>query len=123
MSDAGIDTLLDGLGRLPASAITIICDAYGGAIADIAAAETAFPHRRGVLFSMQYYAQMPPSAADTRIEQMRVLYAAMRPYVTGAAYLNYCDLDLTDAATAYWGGNLERVRRVKEQYDPDAVFG
>ena len=122
MSDAGIDTLLDGLGRLPANAITIIGDAYGGAIADIAAAETAFPHRRGVLFSMQYYAQMPPSAADTRIEQMRVLYAAMRPYVSGAAYLNYCDLDLPDAAEAYWGSNLPRLEQVKAAIDPDNLF-
>jgi len=34
MDDAGIDTLLDGLGRLPANAITVICDAYGGARAN-----------------------------------------------------------------------------------------
>jgi FAD/FMN-containing dehydrogenase len=122
MSDPGIDTLLDGLGRLPANAITIICDAYGGAIADVAVADTAFPHRRGVLYSMQYYAQMPAASPDVRLAQMRNLYAAMRPYVSGAAYLNYPDLDLVDAAQAYWGSNLPRLKQVKAAVDPNNLF-
>ena len=122
MDDAGIDTLFDGLGRLPANAITVICDAYGGAIADIAAADTAFPHRHGVLFSMQYYAQMSSAAAGERLAQMRALYAALRPHVSGAAYLNYCDLDLPDAATAYWGSNLGRLKQVKAAVDAENLF-
>jgi hypothetical protein len=31
--------------------------------------------------------------------------------------------DLPDEHRAYWGGNLESVRRVKEKYDPEGVFG
>jgi FAD/FMN-containing dehydrogenase len=46
----------------------------------------------------------------------------MRPYVSGAAYLNYPDLDLPDAAQAYWGGNLARLEQVKATVDPDNVF-
>lgn len=122
MSDAGMETLLEGLARLPANAITVICDAYGGAIADVAAADTAFPHRQGVLYSMQYYAQMPRDAAETRLTQMRTLYAAMRPHVSGAAYLNYCDLDLADAPKAYWGRNLARLAQVKAAVDPGNLF-
>jgi hypothetical protein len=53
---------------------------------------------------------------------MRQLYAAMRPYVSGAAYVNYCDLDLTDWQTAYWGGNLARLKQIKTAVDPDNVF-
>ena len=53
---------------------------------------------------------------------MRALYAAMRPYVSGAAYLNYPDLDLPDAAQAYWGGNLARLKQVKAAVDPDNLF-
>jgi hypothetical protein len=46
----------------------------------------------------------------------------MRPYLPGAAYVNYCDLDLPDFATAYWGANLARLSAVKKAYDPDNVF-
>jgi len=53
---------------------------------------------------------------------MRTLYAAMRPYVSGAAYVNYCDLDLPDAATAYWGSNLARLKQGKAAVDPDNLF-
>jgi FAD/FMN-containing dehydrogenase len=122
MRDAGMETLLDGLGRLPTNAITVICDAYGGAIADAATADTAFPHRRGVLYSMQYYAQMPAGAAEARLAQLRSLYAAMRPHVSGAAYVNYCDLDLADPAAAYWGSNLPRLKQVKAAVDPGNLF-
>ena len=64
------------------------------------------------------------SAAETsqRLNAMRALYAAMRPYVSGAAYVNYCDLDLTDDATAYWGQNLARLKRIKSAFDPTNVF-
>ena len=42
---------------------------------------------------------------------------------SGGVYANFPDTDLSDQHRAYWGDNLERVRRVKEKYDPEAVFG
>jgi FAD/FMN-containing dehydrogenase len=48
--------------------------------------------------------------------------AAMRPYVSGAAYVNYCDLDLTDYPNAYWGQNLPRLKQIKSAFDPDNIF-
>ena len=46
----------------------------------------------------------------------------MRPYVSGSSYVNYCDLDIPYWATAYWGLNLPRLRRIKSIYDPDNLF-
>jgi hypothetical protein len=46
----------------------------------------------------------------------------MRSYLPGASYVNYCDLDLPDYATAYWGDNLARLMAVKQRYDPDNLF-
>ncbi|HML13293.1 MAG TPA: FAD-binding oxidoreductase [Xanthobacteraceae bacterium] len=123
LSDDGIATLIAGLGKLPANAIVPICDAYGGAVADVAPDATAFPHRAGTLYCIQYYSSWA-SSTDTaqRVEYVRDLYASMRPYVSGAAYVNYCDLDLPDWANAYWGANLPRLRQVKSAFDPDNVF-
>ena len=42
---------------------------------------------------------------------------------SGGAYANFPDADLPDEDRAYWGANLDRVRRVKEKYDPERVFG
>jgi Berberine and berberine like len=41
----------------------------------------------------------------------------------GGVCANFPDLDLPDEHRAYWSGNLERVRLVKEKYDPEGVFG
>jgi FAD/FMN-containing dehydrogenase len=106
-----------------ASGIVLLCDAYGGKIADIAADATAFPRRAGTQYCIQYYASWQ-RAADTpaRVAQVANVHAAMRPYMPGAAYVNYCDLDLPDYANAYWGGNLARLSAIKRQYDPGNLF-
>ena len=46
----------------------------------------------------------------------------MRPFMPGASYVNYCDLDLPDYSDAYWGENLTRLMAVKQQYDPQNLF-
>ena len=56
------------------------------------------------------------SDSPGRIAQVNNLYAAMRPHVPGASYVNYCDLDLPDYATAYWGANLARLKQVKQAF-------
>jgi FAD/FMN-containing dehydrogenase len=123
LSDAGISTLMTQLVHAAPSRVIVICDAYSGAIADVAAADTAFPQRSPSTFCMQYYSQWggPGDTAD-RVQLSRDVYAAMRPFVSGACYVNYCDTDIADFATAYWGANLARLRQVKAQYDPANLF-
>ena len=103
--------------------MVMLCDSYGGKIADIAPDATAFPRRVGTLYCIQYFSSWS-RAADTaaHLAQVARVYAAMRPFMAGASYVNYCDLDLGDYASAYWGANLARLVAVKQQYDPSNVF-
>ena len=121
MGDTGLTALMNEIDAK--KTVYVICDAYGGAIADVAADATAFAYRKGMLFSIQYGSQWS-NAADTpqRLADMRDLYTAMRPYVSGGAYVNYCDLDLADWQNAYWGANLLRLKQIKSAFDPDNVF-
>jgi FAD/FMN-containing dehydrogenase len=126
-SPLGGDTIrmfMEKLLQLPAGAIVPICDAYGGAVADVAADATAFAHRAGMLYCIQYYSQWDnASNTQERLGFMADLYASLRPYMSGAAYANYCDLELGDGyADAYWGANLPRLRQIKSAFDPDNVF-
>lgn len=118
-----IHDMMAAVAPLPAGGIALLCDAYGGRISEVAADATAFPHRAGTQFCIQYYSSWM-NAADTPVHVARVakVYAAMRPHMPGASYVNYCDLDLPDYATIYWGANLGRLVAVKQQYDPDNLF-
>jgi hypothetical protein len=118
-----IQAMMISLAAIPAGGVVLLCDAYGGKIADVAAADTAFPRRNGTQYCIQYYSSWI-RAADTpaHIANVAKIYAAMRPFMPGASYVNYCDLDLPDYAQAYWGDNLPRLMAVKAAYDPQNLF-
>jgi FAD/FMN-containing dehydrogenase len=120
LSDAGIATLMNEISNR--GSVYVVCDSYGGAIGSIASDATAFAHR-SALYCIQYGSSWT-KASDTRhrLSDMQALYAAMRPYVSGSAYVNYCDLDLTDWQDAYWGANLIRLKQIKSAFDPGNVF-
>lgn len=123
MSEQGIQTLLTNLRNAPAT-IAVLFDSYGGEINRIASDATAFPHRGNTRYSIQYTKEWT-AAADTtaNVAMVRSLHASMRPFVSGGAYVNYCDLDLGDGyAKAYWGDNLQRLISIKAQVDPNNVF-
>jgi hypothetical protein len=123
MTDQGILTLLNGLQKAPGE-IAMLCDTYGGAINKIASDATAFVHRDNTKYSIQYYMEWAnPAASDANIAMMRTLYTSTRPHVSGAAYVNYCDLALGDGyARAYWGDNLPRLMKIKADVDPKNIF-
>jgi FAD/FMN-containing dehydrogenase len=123
LGSTGIDVMMAAVAPVAPGAIVLLCDSYGGKIAEVAADATAFPRRAGTQYCIQYYSSWT-RAADTpaHLAQVAKVYAAMRPYLPGASYVNYCDLDLPDYATAYWGDNLARLMAVKQRYDPDNLF-
>ncbi|MGI5416491.1 FAD-binding oxidoreductase [Actinomadura luteofluorescens] len=92
---------------------SVLMDAMGAAIARVGPGDTAFPHRKG-LFCVQYLA--PDDA------WLSATHAAMEPHLGGAAYVNYVDADLHDWARAYYGPNLDRLRKVKAAHDPGRLF-
>jgi len=103
----------------------IILDAWGGEISRVGAADTAFVHRNAIA-SIQYFGGYPAGASAEVLEAntrwLRETTAAAAPHVSGQAYQNYIDPDLTDWADAYYGANLPRLRTVKKHYDPQNLF-
>lgn len=119
MSEEGLSVFLKNI----PSGVDAMFDAYGGAISDVQDHETAFAHRAGTVCSIQYYTQwMNPSSGPTKLTTMKTFHDSLRPYMSGSAKFNYCDLDISNYAEAYWGKNLDRLREIKTQHDPENFF-
>jgi FAD binding domain/Berberine and berberine like len=98
---------------------------WGGAYNRVPADATAFPHREE-LFLLEHSVVVPagfdPAATEAARAWLSHSWELVHPSGSGGVYGNFPDPDLPDEYRAYWGGNLERVRSVKERYDPERVF-
>ena len=93
----------------------------GGAISAVPPDATAFPHRQpGFIYELKSIWTDP---ADTRqnVEWAYRFGEALRPHFSGA-YANYIDPLLTDWPQMYYGGNYERLLRIKQAADPEGVL-
>ena len=99
----------------------LILDAYGGAYNRPAADATAFVHR-DMLFSLQYGAYFSGGGGPAANSWINGVWRALRPFVSGQAYQNYIDPQLSTWQRAYYAGNLARLRQIKKQVDPDFRF-
>lgn len=88
--------------------------AMGGAYNRVPADATAFVHR-GERFLLEHVAH----DGDHWLVRSWALAHAL---ASGRVYPNFPDPDLDDWATAYHGGNAERLRAVKRSYDPERLF-
>src|SRR3984957_4641745 len=123
LASSAIADLLSAIAAVPVGGIAVLCDAYGGQIGNVLVADTAFPRRDGTQYCIQYFSSWQnASQSGSHLANVANVYAAMRPYLPGAAYVNYCDLDLQNWANAYWGANLSGLSAVKAAYDANNLF-
>ncbi len=132
---AGSDVVADmtqGLSRaLPAvvaaraanhRAAAVILDPLTGAVRDLGVGATAFPWRRH-LADIQWYVGLPlhPSAAEVSAAYTWISDAhdAIGSASVGG-YVNY--LEPHRPVADYYGANLARLRRIKQQHDPGGFF-
>jgi hypothetical protein len=113
-------------GRRPGEARKLDFMPWGGAYNRVPADATAFPHREE-LFLLEHSAVVPADFDGASTEAARAWlsesWELVHPSGSGGVYANFPDVDLPDEHRAYWGSNLERVRRVKERYDPEGLLG
>jgi hypothetical protein len=113
----------------PTDDSNFFAQAFGGAVkTSEPRGGAAFPHRDALFYSE------PGAGWGTRGDEesgepltpiaqawIAEFSQALRPYVNGA-YVNVPNIGMADWATAYWGSNFDRLRKIKAKYDPHNIF-
>ncbi|KAL9382932.1 hypothetical protein Peur_023255 [Populus x canadensis] len=123
--------------------VAMLWNPYGGKMSEISETETAFPHRAGNIFKIQYSVNWKQEGIDTTnhyVNLTRTLFEAMTPYVSKnprEAFLNYRDIDIGSIGShgngtfqeasvyghKYFKDNFDRLVQIKTRVDPDNFFG
>lgn len=109
----------------------ILVDIHGGAnsrISEIPHDSTSYAHRDKLLM-FQFYDRVFSGEYPDDEEEGFALLDGFVDSITGeleegewGMYVNYADPRVEDAEEMYFGENVERLRRIKGEVDPDDVF-
>ncbi len=108
--------------RTNTGGVSFLIEAMGGAIGDSASDATAFPYRDGAFVMTASYGTISDELLQAAAPELDAIGNLMWDHAIGRGYVNYRDRTLDDYETAYWGGNVGRLRAIKRRVDPDGVF-
>ncbi len=116
-----IKTIRKTLENTSSPLLNVLIYSLGGAFQKTAPTETAFYYRDAEYF-IQYYNQwVKDEDASERIHELELLRRRLLPFTEGD-YVGNPDTAIKDYLTAYYGGNVDRLRCVKRKYDPENIF-
>jgi hypothetical protein len=119
--DKLVRDIVDGYVPDPARSTTVFFQHGGGAIVEVPASATAFPHRRAI--NNMFATVSWPLADDGKphVDYVRAFWKSLEPYTDGY-YTNEVGNEAQSIVDANYQGNLERLRQVKKKYDPGNLF-
>ncbi|HZQ02972.1 MAG TPA: FAD-binding oxidoreductase [Gaiellaceae bacterium] len=122
VSDEAIEVNVEFGRRMPRWKSLMHLYPIDGAVHDVGSADTAWPARDAQYAQVIAGVDPDPANADA-IRAWAVEYSdAIRPYASGAGYVNFMMDEGQDRVRATYGPNYERLVEVKRRYDPDNVF-
>jgi FAD/FMN-containing dehydrogenase len=101
--------------RVPGQAHEVSATPWGGAYNRAAPDATAFPHR-GEAYLLQNTILVPHRHAAAARRRLARSWSTIGRWGSGRGYANFPDPDRPVPARTYYGGNLERLRRVRARY-------
>jgi FAD/FMN-containing dehydrogenase len=95
---------------------------YGGAVAEVGDAETAFSHRDALVEFVAVASWTDPAEDRPRMSAARRYAGAVEPFASGVYVNALTDEGQAGLRRAYSADKLARLAALKDRYDPDNVF-
>ena len=123
LSDAAIETLVDQFSTCPSPMSALLLEHFHGAATRVGETDTAFPHRRPGYNFLVVSEWQDQADSERNIAWARETYAAMEPSMARGRYVNYLgEEEGEDSVASAYGPNYERLRSLKDTYDPTNLF-
>jgi FAD/FMN-containing dehydrogenase len=123
LDDAAIDTILSFSARVPSPRTVVVVEHNGdGAMNRVGADETAFGHRNWPYNFLVTSIWTDSAESEVNIRWTRAFWDAMRPFMADAVYVNYLGEEGEERVRAAYGAKYERLRAIKDKYDPTNFF-
>jgi FAD/FMN-containing dehydrogenase len=122
LSDGLIDVLVEYAAKLPDPQSEIAFAQLGGAVSRVPVEATAYGHRDAQYVLNVHGRWADPAKDEQCIGWARELFRAAGPFATGGVYVNFLTQEEGDRVRAAYGGNYDRLVRLKNRYDPTNLF-
>lgn len=123
LNEAVFDIMLDFYSHAPSAQTVALIEHNGnGAFDRVPEDATAFGHRAWAYNFLITTMWSNPAETEANINWTREFFAAMRPYLADAAYVNYLSDMEDDALLAAYGQKYQRLAALKAKYDPTNFF-
>jgi hypothetical protein len=122
LSDDAIAVLVEHANRATSPLTGVTIEFYGGAASRVGVSESAFAQRQAQ-YDLVIVAQwVGPGESQRHIGWARGLADSMRPFSSGAYFLNFLGEEGEDTIKAAFGPNYDRLKVIKMKYDPENFF-
>jgi len=122
ISDAAIEAHVKYGEQLPTGLSTMHMYPIDGAVTRVPADATAFAYRDGGWAGVIVGIDPDPANAGLITGWAQDYWQALHPTSAGGAYVNFMMEEGQDRIRASYGGNYDRLARIKRRYDPDNFF-
>ncbi|MDO8150357.1 FAD-binding oxidoreductase [Isoptericola sp. b408] len=122
LTDEAIAAHLEHGPKVPVVNSTMHLYPIDGAAHDVPKKSTAWGHR-DARFACVIAGMWPDPADNERcIAWVKDYYAAIAPHSQQGGYTNFASPDDADKVRENFGGSFDKLRRVKQEYDPENLF-
>jgi FAD/FMN-containing dehydrogenase len=122
LSDEAFDRIIEHADRIASQASYIVLQVFGGAMARVDDAATAFAHRQTRYCCGVEAKWRDPAESEQHIAWARGVADAMMPYASPGYLPNFLGDEPATVVRETFGGNYARLVDIKTKYDPTNFF-